>query len=1429
MSENRRSFQSKFLKGLSQDIDNNITPNENYISASNLTLTGDNKFLALENIKGTQELETILSSFSGEVLGVYGNKYAMETLETTNRSIPGLASFTQEGSDWTLGSTPSVSVTGLADSSDHIWIPFNAKAGGSYTLSYNLTKSGSATAGTVAFRLIQDGTSVSSQAVVVTSGGTYSGTVTITGQEASYIGVRVTCLSSGTLSVTLNSLSITSSTEPVYTTDSEFLTIFTAHQNNDLPIEQVKFKIWAYDIDNDVKYELFEEDIVEEDPSRNLSNPDYLTSDRTIDAVVYPENGVDIIYFTDNYNEIRKVRCEIPYNYSANFLSPEQISLNRRGPMVKMSLHSIQTTGGSLLCGSYQFSVRFYNQDRKAYTKWSIPSVPVNITQVNSEIGLGSYNAVSTKYVRIRMEVPDEEYALYTHYQMAVIENTQSENTLNASLLRLEPLSFDSLYNGLTLMTVDYKNNNRVNFVPLSDIVVDLAAIDHVKTLQIKNNKLFAGNVTYKNLEYDRTPTITGGTIQRTVVDNTNDYHTSTRKGLFRDEVYRFYVSYYDDNYNFSRPIRLNMNAVTGNQTTNGDLKTPTKKSSSYTLLDGSSSPTNLILSLTITNHPSWSRGFVILRAKRKARIKFQTPFVPSSLVEGVEVIGQYPNQGEQMTVAEVGYIKEFSSASPMNPIGTHVPKNLFFPVKRDYVRITSREPSINVEKGELRCTNSSQTTSDKIYFVFPPDVYTSATPYSFTDGDKFETTDYAFLKVDYNSFQTHSHETKIGNFKDTSVHGTFYSTSHSDYYYSPNTSRSDPASTVKSGKIVAYKRLDNLGEGTQVGGSSICEFGNLETSTVFWNTKPSNQAMGVVKLDANKDDSASFPITTATGGAISPGFFESGLSNQSNTFSISKTGGTSPSAYHNVVDIVNVVTEQNDDRYGDAADRHDMVFTGTNYVFSASERATLETTGQVTLTLSVAGGDCYVSLHQFKLTDTHYGLTNIEKVGSGSQLTKRDLRRRWTTLFINNQTNTGDNGADYAMMPVPYRNMSQVLSVYLESEVNGEILAPRVYPIDNGLQTETENEYNLRTPFTYIYNNNYSRASDQKAFIPFDEDERVTTKFKSRVIFSDQKIYNTDNQGFDIFRALSTGDLEETYGGITKLVLTGHELYALQERAIALLPIDVQMTETADGSTIALRSSVVVDTPRYLSRQYGCSHLKGVCQIDNAVFFPDTFNKVVIKMENNQLDLISENGMITTFKDLQSSTFVTSLFDNKRRQYWLGVDGDTWIWDDRLKVWVSNYEFPDLRGGVFTKDEVYLLGMVTSDLLVTEDLRVFKMYSGTYNSLMGTTVTPRVTMIVNPEYEFGKVFDNLVVYSSSALADADMITESDSGLNQTVSAMSLAQTREGNYRIATLRDSSNGRLRGQRATLTLNWPTSDTKISVNQVVTHYRYSERKI
>jgi hypothetical protein len=1275
-------------KGLNADIDFAITPPENYVGAWNLCLTGDNKFYALTNIQGTEEVAEIISSFSGRVMGVYAVKFKIGDLE----------------------------------------------------------------------------------------------------------GI-------------------------------ESLLIFVSENDT--------LKILAYDLENSDLYQLYEE-----------SFDGYDVAGTLIDAVIYPEQNITNVYFTDNFSEIKKLRCEIPLPYVANFIAPEEISLQRRGTIATLSLNNI-ITGGSLLCGSYQFCLRFYNEERKSYTKWTIPSSPYNITQTSSTVGLGSYNAVSNKYISLRVDVPDEEFELYTHYQLAVIENTQAVNSLNASLLKLEELVIDSQAGGLTTFYPEYKSNDRINFVPIADIVVDLAAIDHVKTLQVKNNKLFAGNVTYTNLEYDNGGPVATGSIQRVTVSNIDDFQTSTRRGMWRDEVYRYYVSYYDDKGNYSRPKMLDMSSIANNQISNGDLRTPTNKVQNFTLLDSSNNTTNLNLSLTIDNHPSWARGFVILRAKRKARIKFQTPFVPSSLIEGVDVIGNYPTLIAESDGAGGASAKDIPGATPMNPVGTHVPKNYFFPIKRDYIKVVNNDSGIGLQKGEVKAAAVTQTTSsNKIWFVFPPNVYNTgiATPYyTHVDGDKFETIDFAFLRLKYESFQDNDVngtivETNIGNFLDTSVSGTFYATQKGDYYYSTSTSRPTPVfpnQDERSGKIISYKELSNLGEGTQIGGNSVGEFVNLTTGGVTYNTSPNNQAMGMVQLDINKFDSTyyarpfTYQIISASGSDINSNFFELTEGEQSNTFTPNKSGwGTG--SHVSLVDIVNIVTEQGDDRYGDPEDLHDMVFTGASYSFTSSERAAIEIDGTSPITLSVAGGDCYTSIHQFKLTDSHYGMLNIEKTGAGTQLSEGDLLKRWEKSYYNVFDDGGSSGKGVMCMPVPYRNCSQVLAIVLESEVNGAILAPRVYPIENGVQFEDDNEYNLRTPFTYIYNANYSNQSNQKAFIPFDPDETIVTQFKSRGLFSDQKIYNTFEEGFDIFRTSSTFDLEETYGGITKLVLSGDELYALQEKATVYLPVDAQITETADGQVISLRSSVTVDIPRYISRQYGCQHIKGVSQIDSAIFFPDNFNKAVLRFEGGQLNLISEVGMIKNFQSLMEAQideqYLLGIYDNKRRQYWMvSTEPDNlhcWIWDDRLKCWISDYEFPSLQGGVYTQDEVYLLG---------GELNLWKMYSGDYNNLMDTTVTPRVEFSINPEFEIAKTFDDLVIYSSDELATADMETMLDSGTNQQVLGMILDVNREGNYRIPTLRDSNSGRLRGLRALLTLYWNTTNNKVSLNSVATKYRDSQRMI
>src|SRR6478609_2168804 len=77
----QRAFVNKFLAGLNTDLNKAIVPSENFVEAHNLTLAGDGTFLSLENLNGTTELGTIISSFTGDVLGVYAVKATLDDVQ----------------------------------------------------------------------------------------------------------------------------------------------------------------------------------------------------------------------------------------------------------------------------------------------------------------------------------------------------------------------------------------------------------------------------------------------------------------------------------------------------------------------------------------------------------------------------------------------------------------------------------------------------------------------------------------------------------------------------------------------------------------------------------------------------------------------------------------------------------------------------------------------------------------------------------------------------------------------------------------------------------------------------------------------------------------------------------------------------------------------------------------------------------------------------------------------------------------------------------------------------------------------------------------------------------------------------------------------------------------------------------------------------
>jgi hypothetical protein len=120
-------------------------------------------------------------------------------------------------------------------------------------------------------------------------------------------------------------------------------------------------------------------------------------------------------------------------------------------------------------------------------------------------------------------------------------------------------------------------------------------------------------------------------------------------------------------------------------------------------------------------------------------------------------------------------------------------------------------------------------------------------------------------------------------------------------------------------------------------------------------------------------------------------------------------------------------------------------------------------------------------------------------------------------------------------------------------------------------------------------------------------------------------------------------------------------------------------------------------------------------------------------------------------------------------------------------------------------------------------------MYTGDYTNLMGTEVTPRVSFVVNPDNDFAKTFDDVMISATERLENVDFVVDRELSMgDQTVSEVNLdVFPVEGNYRIKTLRDPRNERLRGVRMRSTVRWKKNNIASAISAIYTKYRLSSR--
>lgn len=1213
--------------------------------------------------------------------------------------------------------------------------------------------------------------------------------------------------------------------------------------------------ITCYDLDTNTLFYLYQQ--------RGLDST-YFGVDRLVDARNYPENGIDYIYFEDDFNEGRQLRCEIPTGATDFFLTQFDLSLQRWGANGAVTFFELGT--GTVVSGTYQFSYRLVDPTKKRFTKWSSLSKPFHVyNRVNDNDLVYSSIGLPTAFsIKGFVSPTPEEVDRFVYYQLAVVENIYGINTpvQSASLQPIKNLTSANT-------AFEYKTNDNIGTVPISDITIPVAAIKSAKTLAIKQNRLFKGNIVYRDLTFDKgTPAIGSGNVEvATVVAAQQDlysdgYYSTTLKGYFRDEVYRIGIVY-KDKYGNDFPVKiLDLSGVTGNIITSPltDIRFPGRTySNTYSLLDSGSNIRVIGLTLgDIHNHPTEAVSFEIVRAKRIKKILFQTPVIPMTFVEGIGAFDKYPSQSRTGPAATPG-TTDFTSVTPQSTARINTPKNLFWPEMRNIHRRDTTQGATN-QLAKIGEANLSKIDKDggsynprfTYAMIFPPSSMFGDTPYTFTNAEKLQTIDLVLTKAtitDFDSGATYN----TGDYINTRVSGTFHALTDSSYYFNSSWSGKTVAfSPVPA--ITDYSFLDNLSTGTTLAGGRIAQFSELSGTGINWGYEEKVSKAAYVQMSTPLSD-LSAPAATTVDGNASPFAFGAGTLNFvvdggyvvgasgpqyefdtgiTNKYLNKYAGFVSGTSFSGGLRIVNVINDYGDDRYGDNDTQHEFISTGASYSFTESELVNVRAGNTVNIDLTVFGGDCFITSHTFKVADTWYSVVNQPKnfVPSAND-SIADLLAKWDGRYYENTATAAIS------LPVALQGASQFVQIILESEYNAGVLGSDIakslgaingFPI-TGLST-TANKYNdIRVPLTYNYNINLSKQNDQRVYFVKPAFSFLQNDYKARIVYSDQKIYGSDTQGFDIIRVGNTYDIEESRGGITKLTIESDQLYAIQERGIVNLPVGQTQLETTDAALLAVGTGDVIGRHIVIDQKKGSQNIGTIVETGDAVYITDVLNSSQYRLSNSEIKEIQQIGVKSTFHfSYANPPEFVSFFDNVKNEFWL-IDNHAsgsipwcYVFSETVGKWIANF---DTKNGSTSKcvagvsDDRFYLANFTS-----HNVRLNTMYTGNYSTFFGTTVTPFVSFYINPESDLSKTFDNQVYQATEKLAQVSFTTSSPT-IQTGVRSLDIDPV-QAHYKIKIPRDDQNTkRFRGTHLINTVFWKTTNTQVTLSSVLTKYRLSAR--
>lgn len=291
-----------------------------------------------------------------------------------------------------------------------------------------------------------------------------------------------------------------------------------------------------------------------------------------------------------------------------------------------------------------------------------------------------------------------------------------------------------------------------------------------------------------------------------------------------------------------------------------------------------------------------------------------------------------------------------------------------------------------------------------------------------------------------------------------------------------------------------------------------------------------------------------------------------------------------------------------------------------------------------------------------------------------------------------------------------------------------------------------TQDQYEVENAFLFY------DSKDEGIGKPNAEDpNQASMLYRSRMYVSDIYIQGSQINGLSSIRANSFKQVNNTFGSIKKLQMSGEVLLAICEFKVQPIYVGANRMIDLSGNTSVGRSTNLLNIAKELEEMAGTKHPMSVIDFDGATYFWDAFNGRWWRY-NKGLYAISDYGMTKHFKDksmetgydLPDQNWAVCGYDPIHKMPLLTVE---WV-REALTYGFAEGEPAETKGfrGMFSfAPEMY--AMLGQRLFSFKLGKIWIHNEGnTYCNFYGVQYTPTITLSANPAPSEIKHFWNIRV-----------------------------------------------------------------------------------